>query len=44
MKDRNRTVHTYNETTADEIAGNILSIYFGQYVELKSELENIMGK
>src|SRR5580704_13177085 len=31
LKDRNKTAHTYNEITANEIAGNILSSYFGQY-------------
>src|ERR1035441_7310461 len=28
LKDRNRTSHTYNEKTADEIAENILIYYF----------------
>lgn len=42
LKDRNRTSHTYNKEVADEIAENILSEYFIQYVELKNALEKIM--
>ena len=44
LKDRNRTVHTYNQDTADEIADNNLSIYFRCYIELKDELEKISKK
>ena len=44
LKDRNRTVHTYNQVTADEIAASILSSYFARYVELKDELEKISKK
>ena len=39
LKDRNRTAHTYNEKTAEEIAGNILSRYFDVFTQLKNELE-----
>lgn len=44
LKDRNRTAHTYNEKTAEEIAGNILSRYFSVFTELKSELEMMRDK
>jgi nucleotidyltransferase substrate binding protein (TIGR01987 family) len=44
LKDRNRTVHTYNEAIIDEIAGHILNSYFGCYIELKDELEKIVNK
>lgn len=39
FKDRNRTSHTYNESTANEIANNILQTYFGLFIELRRELE-----
>ena len=38
LKDRNRTSHTYNEVTANEIAENILTSYFHLFVSLKNEL------
>lgn len=41
MKDRNRTSHTYNEEIAKEIAEHILSLYFDQFVELKTTLDSI---
>ena len=44
LKDRNRTAHTYNEKTAEEIAGNILSRYFSVFTELKRELEMMRDK
>ncbi|MFI5196018.1 MAG: nucleotidyltransferase substrate binding protein [Chitinophagales bacterium] len=44
LKDRNRTSHTYNEKTADEIVENILTKYFGRFIELRTELENIINK
>ena len=42
LKDRNRTSHTYNEETADEISENILTYYYHQFVELKNEFEKII--
>jgi len=44
LKDRNRTAHTHNEKTAEEIAGNILSRYFSVFMELKSELGKMRHK
>ncbi len=41
LKDRNQTSHTYNEETADEIAGHILKDYYGLYVALKDSFEKI---
>ena len=41
LKDRNRTSHTYNEEVAEEIAEHILSLYFDQFVELKTTLDSI---
>ena len=42
LKDRNRTSHTYNEETANEIAEHILTKYFQCYIDLKNELKQIM--
>lgn len=42
LKDRNRTSHTYNEETADEIAASILAQYYHAFVALKTELEIII--
>lgn len=43
LKDRNRTSHTYNEETADEISESILTLYFNEFVLLKNEFEKIIG-
>lgn len=39
FKDRNRTSHTYNESTAKEISDNIFRQYFGLFNQLKQEME-----
>jgi len=39
LKDRNKTSHSYNEETVEEISKNILSKYYFLYVELKEELD-----
>lgn len=39
FKDRNRTSHTYNESTAREIVNNIFTSYFQLFAELKKEME-----
>lgn len=41
LKDRNRTSHSYNEQTADEIAFNILSHYFRLFLNLKEKFGQI---
>jgi nucleotidyltransferase substrate binding protein (TIGR01987 family) len=41
LQDRNRTSHSYNEETADQIALNIISIYFALFVGLKNKLETL---
>jgi len=43
LKDRNRTSHTYNEETVDEISESILTRYFNEFVLLKNEFEKIIG-
>lgn len=42
LKDRNRTSHTYNEETADEIAEAILHRYNDMFLELHKTLEEII--
>ena len=42
LQDRNRTSHTYNEETADEISENILNFYFDQFTQLKQEFEKFI--
>ena len=42
--DRNKTSHTYNEETADEIARNIFSHHFALFVALKEKLEGIVAQ
>lgn len=39
FKDRNRTSHTYNESTAKEISDNIFGSYFGLFNNLRQEME-----
>lgn len=42
FKDRNRTSHTYNESTAREIVNNIFTSYFQLFAELKKEMEKYL--
>lgn len=44
FKDRNRTSHTYNESTAKEISHNILKSYFGLFTLLSTEFENLLSR
>jgi nucleotidyltransferase substrate binding protein (TIGR01987 family) len=41
--DRNKTSHTYNEDTANEIARNVLTRYFPMFVALRQKLETIIS-
>ena len=41
IKDRNRTSHTYNQETAEEIANNILNSYYAAYTDLKEVFEKL---
>ncbi len=38
LKDRNKTSHTYNQETAEEISSNILSRYFKLFKDFQVEL------
>ncbi|MEO5501477.1 MAG: nucleotidyltransferase substrate binding protein [Ginsengibacter sp.] len=44
FKDRNRTSHTYNETTAKEISNNIFKSYFGLFTLLSTEFEDLLSR
>ena len=38
---RNLTSHSYNQDTADEIAGTIINVYFALFKALELKLENL---
>jgi nucleotidyltransferase substrate binding protein (TIGR01987 family) len=42
IKDRNRTVHTYNEETAREIAFNIVDRFFALFVALQETMQGLL--
>ena len=42
FKDRNRTSHSYNETTAREIINNIFDSYFNLFAALQIEMEKLL--
>ena len=41
ITDRNRTSHTYNQSTAEEIAINIIARFFGLFVILREKMQEI---
>lgn len=41
IKSRNKTSHTYNEETAEEIASNIKSLYHTLLVQFKDKMKNL---
>ena len=41
ITDRNRTSHTYNQSTAEEIAINIITRFFGLFVILREKMQEI---
>jgi len=44
LKDRNRTSHTYNEETAQEILKNILQLYHPLFVTLQTRMADEVKK
>ncbi|MCI5120449.1 MAG: nucleotidyltransferase [Candidatus Electrothrix sp. AUS4] len=44
IKSRNRTTHTYNEETANEISGTVISVYFDAFKKLHEKLEDFLKK
>ena len=41
LQDRNRTSHTYNETTADEIAASVIGDYWTEFLALEKKLKSL---
>ncbi|NEP17776.1 MAG: nucleotidyltransferase [Leptolyngbya sp. SIO4C1] len=41
IQDRNRTSHTYNQATANEIAANIRSRFFNLFVALQEKMQEL---
>lgn len=41
IKNRNKTSHTYNEETANEIINAILTNYHNEFKKLKTKLEEL---
>lgn len=39
--DRNKTSHTYNEETADEIMRNVVARYFPLFLALREKMESL---
>jgi len=44
IKDRNRTVHTYNEETAREIAFNIVDRFFALFIALQETMQGLQDE
>ena len=44
IKSRNKTCHTYNEETVEEIATAIQQKYFKEFIELEKELSDLEKK
>ena len=42
IRDRNRTVHTYNQETAQAIVGNIRERFFRQFERLQQTMEELV--
>ena len=38
---RNKTSHTYNEETANEICSSVVNVYYGLFMQLKEKLESL---
>jgi len=40
---RNKTSHTYNEETADELAEKIMKSYFGEFLAYEKKMNSLLG-
>ena len=40
VKSRNKTSHTYNEETANEISKAVITVYYHLFTELNKKFEN----
>jgi nucleotidyltransferase substrate binding protein (TIGR01987 family) len=43
INDRNRTSHTYNQATADQIANNITQRFFPLFLDLRDTMEKLVN-
>ncbi len=41
LQDRNRTVHTYNEATANQILEQLAAVYTGLFLEFEVKFEGL---
>ena len=41
LQDRNRTVHTYNEATVNQILEQLAAVYAGLFLDFESKFESI---
>jgi nucleotidyltransferase substrate binding protein (TIGR01987 family) len=41
LQDRNRTVHTYNEETANQILGQLRLVYAGLFIEFRRKFQQL---
>ena len=44
LKSRNKTSHTYNEETADEICQAVEEVYYSLFKQLKAKLESLRSE
>lgn len=44
IQNRNKTIHTYNKVTAEEISYSIRNEYSNKFVDLENKLSNILAK
>jgi nucleotidyltransferase substrate binding protein (TIGR01987 family) len=40
---RNKTSHTYNEETADELTEKIIENYFGEFLAFREKMDSLLG-
>lgn len=41
LKSRNKTSHTYNENTAEEISTAVFTVYYRLFIQLKEKFKNL---
>jgi nucleotidyltransferase substrate binding protein (TIGR01987 family) len=42
IKSRNQTAHTYNESIANEIAGNVVTLYHRLFLQLQEQMNQLV--
>ena len=41
LTSRNKTSHTYNKETAEEICQAVMKVYYSLFIQLKAKLESL---